>query len=68
MFNILKACHNEPCGGNFADKRIPYKVLTSGYYWATLFKDAKPYVKSCGNCQRMGKPIQSDEMSLNLKC
>ena len=35
-----------------------------GYYWPTLFRDAKAYVKSCDSCQRMGKPIQIDEMPL----
>ena len=63
-FDILKACHDDPCGGHFANKRTTYKVLNSGYYWPTLFKDAKTYVKSCDNCQRMGKPVQYDEMPL----
>ena len=44
-----------------------YKVLHLGYYWHTLFKDAKTYVKSCDSCQRMGRPIQSDEMPLQPK-
>ena len=64
MFYLLKRCHDEPCGGHFVDKRTTYKVLKSGYYWPTLFKDAKTYVKRCDNFQRMGKPIQSDEMPL----
>ena len=64
MFDILKASHDEPCGGHFSDKRAAYKVLNVGYYWPTLFKDAKIYVKRCDNCQRKGKPVQSDEMPL----
>jgi hypothetical protein len=67
MFEILKACHDEPCEGHFVDKITTYKVLNSGYYWPTLFKDAKSYVKNCDNCQRMGKPVQSDEMPLQPK-
>ena len=31
IFHILKACHDEPCGGNFADKRTGHKVLIMGY-------------------------------------
>ena len=61
---ILKSCHDEPCGGHFADKRTDYKVLLLGYYWPSLFKDAKEYVKSCANCQRMGKLVPSHEMPL----
>ena len=62
--DILKACHDEPCGGHFADKRIAYKILSLGYYWSPLFKDAKQYVKMCDSCQRVGKPTLSNEMPL----
>eukprot|EP00253_Pinus_taeda_P030398 PITA_30398 len=64
MPNILKACHDEPCGGNFADKRKAYKILSLGYFWPSLFKDEKQYVKRCDNCQRVGKPTLSNEMAL----
>jgi hypothetical protein len=47
MHDIFKACHDGPCGGHFADKRTTYKILQSGYYWPTIFKDAKKYVASC---------------------
>eukprot|EP00253_Pinus_taeda_P017525 PITA_17525 len=29
--DILKACHDEPCGGHFAEKRTAYKILSLGY-------------------------------------
>ena len=61
---ILHACHNEPCGGNFAAKRITMKILNTGYYWPTLHKDAGRYTKKCDRSQRMGKPTISDEMPL----
>ena len=32
MPDILKACHDEPCGGHFANKRTAYKILSLGYY------------------------------------
>jgi hypothetical protein len=64
MPDILKACHDEPCGGHFSDKRTAYKILSSGYYWPSLFKDAKQYVKRCDSCQRTGRPTLSNEMPL----
>ena len=64
IYDILKASHDEPCGGHFADKRTTYKVLHSGYYWNTIFKDAKKFVYSCDGCQRMGKLVQRDEIPL----
>jgi hypothetical protein len=36
-----------------------------GYYWPSLFKDEKKYVRACDSCQRMGQPNHRDEMSLN---
>ena len=60
----MKACHDEPCGGHFADKRTAYKILNLGYYWPSLFKDCKKYVRSCDICQRMGRPVPLDEMPL----
>ena len=32
VFDILKSCHDEPCGGHFVDKRTAYKVFHLGYY------------------------------------
>jgi hypothetical protein len=64
FFDIFKACHDEPCGGNFVDKQTSYKILHLRYYWPTLFRDAKKYVRSCDSCQRMGKPTTTDEIPL----
>jgi hypothetical protein len=65
VYDLLKACHDGPCGGHFADKRTTYKILRMGYYWPSLFKDAKKYVKACDSCQRVGQPNHRDEMPLN---
>ena len=35
-----------------------------GFYWTTLFQDAKNYVQTCDSCQRMGHPIRSYEIPL----
>ena len=64
MPDILKACHDEPYSGHFADQRMAYKILSLGYYWPSLFKDAKQYVKRCDSCQRVGRPTLSNEMTL----
>ena len=32
IFDIMKACHDRLCGGNFADHRTGHKVLQTGYY------------------------------------
>jgi len=65
IFDILKACHDGPCGGHFADCRTGHKFLQMGYYWPTFFKDAKKFIQACDSCQRMGRPGQFDEMPLH---
>eukprot|EP00253_Pinus_taeda_P009719 PITA_09719 len=67
MPEILKACHGKPCGGHFVDKRTTYKILSLGYFWPFIFKDAKEYVRRCGSCQRVGKPTPSNEMPLQIQ-
>ena len=38
---ILCKCHSESYGGHHAGDRTAHKVLQSGFYWPTLFKDAR---------------------------
>ena len=64
IIDILKSFHDEPCGGNFVAKRTTFNILSLGYYWPSIFKDSKKYVKSCDSCQRMGRPTATDEMPL----
>ena len=47
-----------------SDERRAYKILSLGYYWPSLFKDTKEYVKRCDSCQRVGKLTLSNEMPL----
>jgi hypothetical protein len=63
---ILRSCHDGPCGGHFLDKRTTHKVLHSGYYWHRIFKDAAKYVRSCDSCQRIGRPTSADEIPLHV--
>lgn len=51
VFDILKSSHDEPCRGHFTDKRTAYKVLHAGYFWPSLFMDAKHYVRHCDSYQ-----------------
>ena len=41
--HILSMCHSSLCGGHFASRKTKAKVLQSGFYWPTLFKDAIKY-------------------------
>ena len=61
MHSILNHCHTLPCGGHFGGQRTTAKVLQSGFYWPSLFKDAHQFVSTCDKCQRMGNISRKDE-------
>ena len=60
--DILKACHNSEYGGHFSGDRTAAKVLQSGLYWPTLFRDAQRMVKECDRCQRTGNISKRNQM------
>jgi hypothetical protein len=59
---ILTSCHTLACGGHFGPKRTARKVLDSGFYWPSLFRDCYLYCKSCDSCQKTGNISFRDEM------
>jgi hypothetical protein len=62
---IIRDCHDSPYGGHHAGDRTAAKVLQSGFYWPTLFKDCANYVKACDKCQRVGNIGKRNEMPMN---
>ncbi|CAA7048893.1 unnamed protein product [Microthlaspi erraticum] len=51
---VLEHCHGSAYGGHFATFKTATKVLQSGLWWPTLFKDAASYIAKCDPCQRKG--------------
>ena len=62
---ILQECHAPPCGGHFAEDKTSQKILQSGFYWPTIFKDCFEGVKLCDRCQRMGNVSTRHELPLH---
>ena len=62
---ILRKCHSEAYGGHHAGDRTAHKVLQSSFYWPALFKDARKFVLSCDQCQRIGNISRRQEMPMN---
>jgi len=50
--------------GHHGPLRTAAKVLESGFYWPTIFKDARDFVAACDNCQRSENISQKNEMPL----
>ena len=64
--SILSACHSSAYGGHHGPDRTAAKVLQSGFFWPSLFKDAKTFVTSCDRCQRTGSIGRRNEMPQNM--
>ena len=61
MGSILNHYHTLSRGGHLGGQRTAKKVLQSGFYWPSLFKDAHRFVSTCDKCQRMGSISKKDE-------
>ena len=61
MGSILNHCHTLSCGGHFGGQRTAAKVLQSGFYWPSLFKDAHQFVSTCDKCQIIRSISKQDE-------
>ncbi|CAN6547364.1 unnamed protein product [Malus baccata var. baccata] len=63
--SILTFCHSYACGGHFGTQRTALKVLECGFYWPTIFRDARTFCLTCDRCQRMGNISVKDQMPQN---
>ena len=46
MESILNHFHTLACGGHFGGQRTTIKVLQSGFYWLSLFKDSHQFAST----------------------
>ncbi|XP_071909600.1 uncharacterized protein [Coffea arabica] len=67
--NMKEVVRNEilkwlDAGGHFSTSKTVAKVWQSGFYWPTMYRDAREYVKNCDACQRTGNISRKNEMPL----
>ena len=62
--SILSMCHSSACGGHFAARKTADKILQSGFYWPTIFKDAHRFYTECLQCQAALNISKQDEMPM----
>ncbi|XP_076895296.1 uncharacterized protein LOC143547869 [Bidens hawaiensis] len=62
--SVLELAHPSACGGHFSGQKCARKVLTSGFYWQTLFRDTHEFVTRCLKCQQLRSISKRDEMPL----
>ncbi|KAJ0827767.1 putative nucleotidyltransferase, Ribonuclease H [Helianthus annuus] len=64
VLEILTHAHSSACGGHFSGHKTGYRVLSCGFYWPKIFKDACEFARNCINCQKMGSISKRDKMPL----
>ncbi|GJR20789.1 reverse transcriptase domain-containing protein [Tanacetum coccineum] len=62
---ILAHCYSRPTRGHHSASIIGRKVYEAGFFWPSIFKDAKDYVMRCNACQRSGNISSRSEMPQN---
>ena len=61
---IVNECHASTYGGHFSGEGTDHKILQSGFYWPTIFRDCTEWVKLCDRCQNIGNISSINEMPL----
>ena len=57
-------CHSSTCGGHYAARKTTDKILQSGFYWPSIFKDAHHFYTECLQCQATINISKLDEMPM----
>ena len=60
----MREIHEGICGNHSGARSLVHKLIRAGYYWPTMLKDAKAYVKSCDKCQRFSNFIKQPSEEL----
>ena len=55
---VMREVHKGICGNHSGSRSLVHKLVRVGYYWPTMQKDAKAYVKTCNKCQRFSNIIR----------
>ena len=62
--SIMWHCHSSAYGGPHCGERTAAKILHSGFWWPTIFKDCQEFVRRCYKCQRTCNISKRNEMPL----
>jgi hypothetical protein len=62
--DILEVCHSSEYGEHYGALRPNAKVWQCGFFWPTMYQDAKDFVRRCPRCQKHGNINTLDAMPL----
>ncbi|CAM8929270.1 unnamed protein product [Rhodiola kirilowii] len=60
--SMISFCHEFACGGHFGPRRTARKILDSGFFWPSIFRDAYEKCRKCDRFQRVGNVSARNEM------
>jgi hypothetical protein len=61
---LIKEFHEGICGGHFTPTTTAHRIIRSGYYWPTIFKDSYAMVRKCFSCQKFSGKMKKVAMPL----
>jgi hypothetical protein len=64
--NVISFCHDHACGGHFSANKTVAKILQCGFYWLTMFGDARAYCTSYEHCQKLRSISKRNMMPLQI--
>nr|GEW63095.1 reverse transcriptase domain-containing protein [Tanacetum cinerariifolium] len=64
-FDILKACHKGPTGGNHGANLTVKKVFDAGFFWPSIYHDAHDMIKSCDTFDYLSTWVEAKALPTN---
>ena len=62
---LLEEMHEGICGSHIEGRSLAHRVITQGYWWPNMQREALEYVKKCDQCQRYSPSIHQPGGILN---
>ncbi|XP_057756056.1 uncharacterized protein LOC130975257 [Arachis stenosperma] len=63
---VLREVHERCCGHHIGGKALVRKLIRAGYYWPSMMKNSKEFVKKCVKCQENANFHKAPATELNL--
>ena len=63
---IIKEMNLGLCGGHYAPRTTTTKIMWTGFYWCTLFKDVHHFVRSCQESEFFSRKPRLPTLPLKL--
>ncbi|XP_025625553.1 uncharacterized protein [Arachis hypogaea] len=63
---VLREVHEGCCGHHIGGKALARKLIRAGYYWPSIMKDSKEFMRKCVKCQENANFHRAPASELSL--